>query len=713
MSRRSILGLMVAVVGVVVAIFVLDARHDRKLVFDAFMEERLAATKELAAQLEARFMSIRQDVLLFRSFLENSRLAGETPAQIHGEARGRFEAVMRTLLERVPHYKEMRLVAHDGVAALKVAEPGWRAGPDAGALSRALTVLSREATAQPPGIVRIHRVPRQKAPPDAPSYRVFSTSVGLGEGQGALLLLVAPDYLFHPVTSFRAQDAPRFVLLSEAGDHVSINRVGFAKALDRELGLTQSRSPLGRSLLGTEAGRQELDESVAKRLGLGSYAVATHARLPPMEEWRWTLVALSSAQHFLKREQAVAWRAVVAMAAVLVGLIALGGLLLRQVRREVALRENLRTAAEIQQLHELSQKILANVPAGILAIGDDLQVRQINRVMSAFAPTLSVGAALAHAFPRAIARDVERIVALARAALTSGQEESVLFERTKLFDDEPGAFNVRAIPLGAPIHGVAALVSIEDLSALKRLEQDLVRAEKLSTMGILAAGIAHEIGTPLGVVRARAEMLQGKLAADASAQRSLIAIIEQSDAISRIISRVLELARARQVEARPLSPAPALHEAAELLRERFEARDVSLELVEEPELRAIQADPDGFRQVILNLLRNACDACKPGGRVTVRARAVDDEHGPAALFDVEDTGCGIAPEHLNSIFDPFFTTKKGGEGTGLGLAISQDIVKNHAASLSVTSTVGVGSTFTLRWPLATPATRPSVMKEAS
>ena len=694
---------MVAVVGVVVTIFVLDARHDRKLVFDAFMEERLAATKELAAQLEARFSSIRQDVLLFRSFLENSRLAGETPAQIHGEAQGRFETVMRTLLQRVPHYKEMRLVAHDGVAALKVAEPGWSAGPDVGALTRALTMLSREATKQPPGIVRIHRVPRENAPPDAPAYRVFSTSVQLGEGSGALLLLVAPDYLFLPVTAFRAQDAPRFVLLSQAGDHVSINHVGFATLLDRELGTQASRSPLGRALFEDDAGRQELSESAAKRLGLGSFAVLTHAKLPAMEEWRWTLVALSSAHHFLKREQAVALRAVVAMAAVLVGLIALGGLLLRQVRREVELRENLRTAGEIQQLHELSQKILANVPAGILAIDAELEVRQINRMMTGFVPELAVGAPLAAAFPAASARDRDRVVALARRALSSGEEETALFERTKLFGGEPGAFNVRAIPLGIPLQGVAALVSIEDLSELKRLEHELVRAEKLSTMGILAAGIAHEIGTPLGVVRARAEMLQGKLSADVSAQRSITAIIEQSDAISRIISRVLELARARQVDARPLSAAPAIHEAVELLRERFEQRAVGLTVAVDDALPAIHADPDGFRQVLLNLLRNACDACKDGGHVTIRARAVDDEHGPAALFAVEDTGCGIAPENVHSIFDPFFTTKKGGEGTGLGLAISQDIVKNHAASLSVESTVGVGSTFTLRWPLASAA----------
>jgi signal transduction histidine kinase len=242
------------------------------------------------------------------------------------------------------------------------------------------------------------------------------------------------------------------------------------------------------------------------------------------------------------------------------------------------------------------------------------------------------------------------------------------------------------------------LLAIEDLTHLKQLERELVRAEKLSTMGILAAGIAHEIGTPLGVVRARAEMLAGKFGHDAAAMRSILAIIEQSDAISGIISRVLEFTRSRPMETKLVGVGPACREAVSLLRERFEAKQVSVDVDAPDELPLLVADPQGFRHVILNLLRNACDACAKGGEVHVVATLDPDADAPAVTLAVSDNGCGIAREHLHSIFDPFFTTKKGGEGTGLGLAIAQDIVKNHNGTIAVESTPGQGSRFAVRWP---------------
>jgi len=148
---------------------------------------------------------------------------------------------------------------------------------------------------------------------------------------------------------------------------------------------------------------------------------------------------------------------------------------------------------------------------------------------------------------------------------------------------------------------------------------------------------------------------------------------------------------------------PVCREVAELLRERYAQVGVSLTLSIPEGLPQIVAEADGLRQVLVNLLRNAADACKPGGRVEVRARAEAVEGAPFLRLEVRDNGCGIPSEQLHAVFDPFFTTKKGGEGTGLGLAIAQDIVKNHGGTLSVESEPGKGSVFTILWPAAASA----------
>lgn len=705
MTRRWIFVLMIAVVAVVVAIFVVDARHDRKLVFDGFIEERLASTKELAAELGGRFASVRKDVLFFRYLVENSALAEATAAAFHSEAGARFQRELRALLAVVPHYKEMHLVGPDGGVALRAREENWKPGRDADAVERALAADALRASGLSDGRVRISApIRRNDSPPDAPGYRIFSASVRFArERRGALLLLVEPDYLFGAIRAFRAPDRPQFALLNAKNGRVSFAAPGFSRLLGAELGSGEPRNVLAAQLFSEEPGLLELDAQTARRLGFSSSVVVTHAPLPALALWRWSLVAFNTAEHLVERDHAVILRSAVAMGAVLAGLGVLGMLLLRQVRREAELRENLRLASEISHLHELSQKILDNVPAGLLALGDDLRVRQANRVMLALSPGATPGAALAQAFPYAGPAELGRIEQLLRAAQEARDTEGLLVEHVRLWSEEPGAYNLSAVPLVTPSHSVALLLVVEDLSELKRLERELVRAEKLSTMGILAAGIAHEIGTPLGVVRARAEILLGKLGGDPAAMRSLQAIVAQSDAISRIISRVLEFTRTRKVEVTALPLGPAVREAAELLREKFEHAKVKLQLQLPDAMPVLLADADGFRQVLLNLLRNACDACKAGGRVTVRVAMDEGAAAPTALVEVQDDGCGIPAENLHSIFDPFFTTKKGGEGTGLGLAIAQDVVKNHGGTLSVESAPGQGSTFALRWRAAATA----------
>jgi signal transduction histidine kinase len=239
------------------------------------------------------------------------------------------------------------------------------------------------------------------------------------------------------------------------------------------------------------------------------------------------------------------------------------------------------------------------------------------------------------------------------------------------------------------------LQAAEEVATLQR---QLVRAEKLVTVGVLSAGIAHEIGTPLSVVRGRAEHMleRGAAARDASDLRAVVAEI---DRISSTISQVLEFSREHSIEAAHVDPRAAVERARELLRMRLAAKEIAVRVHAPDDVPPVSAAPDQLEQVIVNLLMNACDASRPGGLIRVNLR-VDPLAGERLQIEIDDDGAGIPPEHLNAVFDPYFTTKKRGEGTGLGLAIVWQIVRNHQAEISLKSMVGVGTTATLSWPVA-------------
>jgi two-component system, NtrC family, sensor histidine kinase HydH len=245
---------------------------------------------------------------------------------------------------------------------------------------------------------------------------------------------------------------------------------------------------------------------------------------------------------------------------------------------------------------------------------------------------------------------------------------------------------------------------LHDRTALRQLERNLVRAEKLATIGTLSAGVAHEVGTPLGIISGRAEQLLAR-ADDEVVKKGLSSILAQVDKMSTTIRQLLDFARARPVEVEAVSPAHALGQAAALLEHRFRQAQVALVVDAAPSLPALAADRGQLEQVLVNLLINACDACPKGGAVVARAATAGDE----IVLEIADDGCGIPPEQLAAVFDPFFTTKKRGQGTGLGLSIAADIVKNHGGRLILDSTVaegpGKGTVARVFWPAApAPAT---------
>jgi signal transduction histidine kinase len=225
--------------------------------------------------------------------------------------------------------------------------------------------------------------------------------------------------------------------------------------------------------------------------------------------------------------------------------------------------------------------------------------------------------------------------------------------------------------------------------------QALVRAEKLITVGVLSAGIAHEIGSPLAVIRGRAEQVLGHLGEPGPRADDVRVIIKHIDNISSTIRQLLDFSRRQPVAPSAVPLSDALERARALLQWKLEAKKLKLEIEVDEDLPMLAADPDQLQQVIVNLLLNACDASESGRSVVVKAAPTGKRR---VAFSVVDQGCGIAAEHMNAVFDPFFTTKKRGEGTGLGLTIAAGIVRDHAGTIDLESVPGAGTTVTVLWP---------------
>jgi two-component system, sporulation sensor kinase E len=250
------------------------------------------------------------------------------------------------------------------------------------------------------------------------------------------------------------------------------------------------------------------------------------------------------------------------------------------------------------------------------------------------------------------------------------------------------------------------LVFLRDVT-LKRLhEMQLIQTEKMSSIGVLATGIAHEINNPLTSVAGYAEALLRRFRDETSLgtdsrldvfPKYLEVIVREAYNCKGIIGSLLNFGRKSDGMLGNVNINGLILEILELVRHQpnHEEMEVVAELKEN--LPSILGDPSGLRQVFMNLLINACHAIRDGGRVVISTTySVKDR---AILVQVRDTGCGIAHEVIDRIWDPFFTTKEVGKGVGLGLALSYNIVKRHGGEIRVESTVGEGSQFTVRLPV--------------
>jgi len=231
---------------------------------------------------------------------------------------------------------------------------------------------------------------------------------------------------------------------------------------------------------------------------------------------------------------------------------------------------------------------------------------------------------------------------------------------------------------------------------LVAMQARVAQSERLASLGMLAAGVAHEVNNPLGGILALTGLTVEDMKKDDPNRENLEEVIRQTERCRDIVKGLLEFSRQSKGNTEPVDLNKVLEDTLSLVGKQALFFNIDVNCRLEPELPPVVADRSQFQQVFINILMNAVQAMNERGTITVVTR--HNSASRSVEVAISDTGKGIAPEEIDRIFDPFFTTKESGHGTGLGLSIAYGIVTTHRGSISVQSEVGKGSTFTIRMP---------------
>jgi two-component system NtrC family sensor kinase len=278
-------------------------------------------------------------------------------------------------------------------------------------------------------------------------------------------------------------------------------------------------------------------------------------------------------------------------------------------------------------------------------------------------------------------------------------------------DDELGelaeAFNDMTVKLNKARNEYRELTETLEAKVLERTEEiaqvndQLVRSEKLASLGELVAGIAHEINNPLTGILMFANMFADDKRLDENQREDAQTIVHETKRCADIVKRLLDFSRTSIPDKRLKSLSQIMESTLALVSHHATVNDVEIVCHYGVNLPDIDVDPTQMEQVFINLLVNACHAMPTGGRLTITIHA--DSKRDRLITTIEDTGHGISEENLGRIFDPFFTTKNqeldGVAGTGLGLSVSYGIIENHGGQISVQSVIGHGTVFTIELPI--------------
>ncbi len=361
--------------------------------------------------------------------------------------------------------------------------------------------------------------------------------------------------------------------------------------------------------------------------------------------------------------------------------------------------------SEFERLKEFHENIVESINVGIFAVDLEDRIGSWNAQMEMLygrPRSEALNQPLAAIFPPEF---LARYAAIRDASSLGDQGTHTLYKfPIALPTGETRTANIAIAPLVTRnFETIGRIVLVDDITDRTELESQLSQAEKLSSIGLLAAGVAHEVNTPLAVISSYTQMLSKYMREDQRLAPILEKITQQTFRASEIVNGLLNFSRTSGAEFTPIDLNQLLRDTLVLLEHQYKTAQIRVELALEPNLARIQGNQGKLQQVILNLLLNAKDAMH--GVANARLNVRTEVRAGRVLLRIEDTGGGIDREHLHRIYDPFFTTKTKPEagqhkGTGLGLAVSYGIMQEHAGTIQVESEVGVGTIFVLDFPAA-------------
>ncbi|MEO7672895.1 MAG: ATP-binding protein, partial [Pyrinomonadaceae bacterium] len=355
---------------------------------------------------------------------------------------------------------------------------------------------------------------------------------------------------------------------------------------------------------------------------------------------------------------------------------------------------------ELALLKEFNESIVESVNVGLLAVDENGRITRCNSTfeeMIGLHRDQTVGQLVEDIFDNSFALNLSNILGKSRWHLTEIRNAYKL--HTVDFNGRSLILNVAVAPLRSVSNAqTGAIIVLENVSSRVKLEESLQQSEKLSSIGLLAAGVAHEVNTPLTGVSSYTQMLLGMIPETDPKHALLQKMQRQTDRATNIVGNLLNFSRTgNAIESSELDINKLLDDTLQLLEPQLRKSNVGItkEYTQAPPV--IFGNGGKLQQVFTNLILNARDAMFNGGTITLTTGVSDTGE---VHIEVADTGEGISAENLNKIFDPFFTTKGVGNGTGLGLAVSYGIVQEHSGTIEVRSEHGNGTTFSLVFPAA-------------
>jgi hypothetical protein len=378
---------------------------------------------------------------------------------------------------------------------------------------------------------------------------------------------------------------------------------------------------------------------------------------------------------------------------------AISGYVAVAIENALLLEEQAQRAKELARLKEFNENIIESINVGVMVINLRGRITNWNGALEqiyGLRREQAIGRRITEVFQSEMLHALREL--MARSEWQGGEPVNIYKFRARSAGDQDLTLNISLAALQSKTAEVeGTLVAIEDVTERVSLEEQLQQTDKLSSIGLLAAGVAHEVNTPLAGISSYSQMLMQQIPETDPRHHLLEKIHRQTSRASSIVNNLLNFSRVSDSRYVLVNLNRLIDDTIQLLEAQL--RNTEIEIVRRyaEDLPLAPGNAPKLQQVLMNLILNARDAMPYGGRLEITTEADDD----VVAISVRDTGLGIEPEHLTKIYDPFFTTKQIGKGTGLGLAVSYGIIRDHGGHITVESKLSEGTLFQITLPLAT------------